>query len=408
MSDWRRVLVRMVDDVESAMDRLKYRLAYALGGPDPIKIVPYRGYGTSERLYVHGRVLEDQGITPAEESDSVWNNLLNMYKRIESDEVPFARLTARFQGSEHEVVADEEGMFELWITPREPLAHSSLWQQVELELVEPRSSKQEGPVRATAEVLTPPDSAKLAVISDIDDTVLRSGTGNLLLMARNVFLENAHTRLPFPGVAAFYRALFGGHDGRAMNPMFYVSNSPWNLYDLLSQFFHLHHIPVGPVLLLRNWGISEEGLLPTKSRAYKLRTIEQIVETYRDLPFILIGDSGQEDPEIYTEVVHDYPGRIAAVYIRNVSRSPRRSEAVSALAETVVEAGSTLLLADDTISMARHAANMGWVRPEALDEIEEEKERDEGPPGLVERLLGEDEGPGTVSISGREAGPESR
>lgn len=402
MSDWRSVLVHLVDNVESAMDRLKYKLAYALGGPDPIKIVPYRGFGTARRMYVHGRVLEDQGISPATESDTVWDNIVNMYKRIESDEVPFARLLVRFQGAEQEVVADEEGMFSVWVEPTAPLSTASLWQHVELELVEPQSPKQEGPVRATADVLVPPEGARLAVISDIDDTVLRSDAVNLLRMARNVLLGNARTRLPFAGVAAFYRALFGGPDGASMNPLFYVSSSPWNLYDLLSQFFHLHHIPVGPVLLLRNWGISEEELLPLHNRRYKLRTIESILDTYTDFPFVLIGDSGQEDPEIYAEIVHRYPGRIAAVYIRNVSRGSERSEAIGELAHEVVEQGSTLILADDTLSMARHAVEQGWIRPEALEEIAEEKARDEGPPGLIERLVGEGEGAPTVTVEGRE------
>lgn len=400
MSDWRSVLVHLVDDVESAMDRLKYKLAYALGGPDPIKIVPYRGYGTPRRMYVHGRVLENQGISPATPSDTVWDNIVNMYKRIESDEVPFARLTVRFQDAEQEVVADEEGMFSAWVEPTAPLPSGSIWQHVDLELIGPRSPKQEGPVRATAEVLVPPESARLAVISDIDDTVLRSDAVNLLRMARNVLLGNARTRLPFPGVAAFYRALFGGPDGSTLNPLFYVSSSPWNLYDLLSQFFQLQHIPVGPVLLLRNWGVSEEELLPTRNRQYKLDTISQMLDVYADLPFILIGDSGQQDPEIYAEVVRRYPGRIAAVYIRNVSPRPERSEAIAELAREVVEHGSTLVLADDTVAMARHAAEQGWIRPQALTEIEEEKERDEGPPGLIERLVGEAEGSPTITVAG--------
>ena len=120
------------------------------------------------------------------------------------------------------------------------------------------------------------------------------------------------------------------------------------LYDLLSQFFHLHHIPVGPVLLLRNWGISEEELLPLENRAYKLRTIVRILDTYRDLPFLLIGDSGQQDPEIYADIVRMYPQRIAAVYIRNVRETEARSKAIAKLAQQVVEQGSTLVLADDT------------------------------------------------------------
>ena len=89
--------------------------------------------------------------------------------------------------------------------------------------------------------------------------------------------------------------------------MFYVSSSPWNLYDLLSDFFNLQNIPIGPVLFLRDWGLSDQGFLPTRNRSYKLGYIKEIIETFNDLPFILIGDSGQEDPEIYTEVVSLYP-----------------------------------------------------------------------------------------------------
>jgi hypothetical protein len=93
------------------------------------------------------------------------------------------------------------------------------------------------------------------------------------------------------------------------------------------------------------------------------------------------------------------------VYVRNVSRGPRRPEAIAALAQDVVEQDSALVLAEDTLSMARHAAERGWIRPEALDGIQEERERDEGPPGLIERLVGEEEGPGPLTISGRSPGP---
>ena len=71
-------------------------------------------------------------------------------------------------------------------------------------------------------------------------------------MAKLTLLHNAHTRLPFEGVAGFYQALQRGRDGEAYNPVFYVSNSPWNLYDLLEDFLDVHGIPRGP-LLLRDW-----------------------------------------------------------------------------------------------------------------------------------------------------------
>jgi phosphatidate phosphatase APP1 len=376
MTDWQRRIAPLVRAVEKQYDALKYRLYYALGGPGPIKIQPYRGYGTRNELHLKGRVLEDRGVTPAGKTDSWWENLVNMYKRLQSREVPHARLAARFQDVEREITADEEGMFEVTIEPSRPISGREMWQQVDLELVEPVSKRQEGPVQATGRVLIPPSDAPFGVISDIDDTVIQSDVGNFLRMISTVLLSNARTRLPLPGVAAFYRALHAGPDGRARSPMFYVSNGLWNLYDMLEEFFRLNRIPGGPVLLLRNWGVYRDELLPTRQQGHKLEVISPILDLYSGLPFILIGDSSEADPEIYHSVVHQYGDRILAVYIRNVDWDPERSTAIHALAEEILEAGSELVLADDSLSMARHAARRGWVQEESLRAIETEQSRE--------------------------------
>ena len=85
-------------------------------------------------------------------------------------------------------------------------------------------------------MLTPPPSARFGVISDIDDTVLVSHVTSPFKMALVSLFGNAHTRSPFPGVAEFYQALQGGVGGAEQNPIFYVSSSPWNFYDLLHFF----------------------------------------------------------------------------------------------------------------------------------------------------------------------------
>lgn len=381
MVDWHRKIAPAVRAVEKRYDALKYRLYYALGGPGPIKIQPYRGYGSAERLFLKGRVLERRGITPPSETDNWWDNLVNMYRRLHSREVPHARLKARLGGVEEEVNADEEGMFELWIEPQRPLVDGEMWQSVELELIEPLSDRQEGRVQATGEVLIPPAEAPFGVISDIDDTVIQSDIGSFLEMIGTFLFSNARTRLPLPGVAAFYRALHRGPDGSARVPMFYVSNGLWNLYDLLEDFFRLNEIPGGPVLLLRNWGVYQDELLPTRQWEHKLRLMRPIMDLYSDLPFILVGDSGEEDPEIYHKLVEEYGDRVLAVYIRNVRKDLQRPAAIRALARETVKAGSQMILADDSVSMARHAADEGFIRKEALAEISAEQARDEGRAG---------------------------
>jgi phosphatidate phosphatase APP1 len=230
-----------------------------------------------------------------------------------------------------------------------------------------------------------PPTAKFGVISDIDDTVVRTQATDMLQMARIVFLNNARTRLPFEGVAGFYRALQQGASGQENNPIFYVSSSPWNLYDLFIEFFAFQGIPTGPILL-RDLGLSQGKRLAGGHEGHKLSKIQPLLDLYPELPFILIGDSGQKDAEIYRQVVHDYPGRILAVYIRNVSPEPERQEEIRALAQEVQAAGSQLLLAQDTLAAARHAVQHNWIATEALQAVRIEKEVDERNPNLLEQL----------------------
>ena len=402
MTRWQQVIGSIAHNVDEYFDALKRRLGRRLGGDDPIAIVPYHGHGTAERLYLCGRVLEQPGVSAASDNDTVWNNLINMYRRFESDEIPGAQVVARFQGATHEVVTDAEGFFELQITPAQPLPADRLSHEIALEVLHPQRPA-DGPAQATGSIFVPPPSAQFGVISDIDDTVVKTDAAHLLRMARSVFLSNARTRLPFKGVAALYRALQQGTmPERGGNPLFYVSSSPWNLYDLLIEFFTLHNIPQGPIFL-RDWGVSKHELLPTKHRGHKLAAIEQLLERYPDLPFILIGDSGQEDPEIYHEVVRRYPSRICAVYIRNVSREPARATAIRALAQEVIAVGSTLILADDTLVVAQHAVEQGWIRPETIPMIVAENAADSASASPIEQLLGETEPTPTVVIGGEDS-----
>jgi phosphatidate phosphatase APP1 len=376
LPNWRHMLIQLAGSAENHLPTLKRALDQRWGDA-PTRIVTYHGYGTSDCLFLKGRVLEDRGIQSAGATDSAWRNLSNMYRRFDSDAIPGARLLARFGAVEQTVVADDEGFFEARLAPDAPLPHDRLWHTVELTLLAPQPAGQ-AQIRATGRVLVPPPSSQFGVISDIDDTVIRTDATSMVRMFRATFLENAHTRLPFPGVAALYRALQRGADGATLNPLFYVSSSPWNMYDLLEEFFAIQHIPAGP-LLLRDWAFSLTGpQSPLRHRTHKIATIRQILDTYPALPFLLIGDSGQEDPEIYREIVRLYPNRILAISIRNISRSARRISVIQALANEVAAAGSTLVLAEDTPAAAHYAAKQGWIAPQALDAVVRASAADQG------------------------------
>jgi phosphatidate phosphatase APP1 len=321
-----------------------------------VELHPFRGYGTPRRLLLRGRVLLESGLVRSRLGDSVLDNLRNMLRRFESDEVPGALVVARAGGAELRVRGDAEGFFDIALDLPVPLDSGRVWEPVELELEEPRRGGR--PPHATGQVLVPRE-AQFGVISDLDDTVVHSNATNLWEMAKLTLLNNAHTRLPFEGVAGFYHALQRGRDGQAHNPVFYVSNGPWNLYDLLEDFLDVHGIPPGPILL-RDWSLRTLGA----GEAHKLAAIGRLFATYPRLGFVLIGDSGERDPEIYRRVALEHPGRVLAVYLRDVA--PRRHAAARATAAELAAHGVEVVLSPDTEAARRHALDRGLIVPAAL------------------------------------------
>ncbi len=321
-------------------------------------IEPYMGFGTPSNLHLHGRVLRCVEHRPADAADSPWRNLAAFWKRMDTYEMPGARVRARLGAMVSEAVADHEGHFHFSLAPPQPLAATG-WQRVDLELCSPQPRSGQI-VQAQAQVLVPPPTARFGVISDIDDTIVWSGVRQKLRMLARLARSNAHTRQPFKGVAAFYRALHEGLSGDERNPLFYVSSSPWNLYTPLVEFMSLHGLPNGPVLL-RDFG-HRMLFTPGHGQAHKRRCIEQVLVTYPDLPFVLIGDSGEHDPEIYRDVVHDHPGRVRAIYIRSVDPDPARIDAIDRLIAQVRPIGVPLVLAADSEAAAAHAAAQGLIK----------------------------------------------
>jgi phosphatidate phosphatase APP1 len=322
-----------------------------------VELQAFRGYGTPTRLLLRGRVQRSTGLVRSRLGDSVVDNLRNMIHRFESDEVPGALVAARAAlGGEARVRADGEGYFDVVLDLPRPLADPRVWEPVELELLEPATAT--GANHATGQVLVPRDP-QFAVVSDLDDTVLHSHATNLWQMARLTLLHNAHTRLPFEGVAEFYQALQRGRDGEAYNPVFYVSNSPWNLYDLLEDFLDVHGIPRGP-LLLRDWSLRNLRAGET----HKLAAIEGLLTLYPGLQVVLVGDCGERDPEVYRQVVLRHPGRVLAVYVRDVA--PERHAAVRSIAAELAGHGVDLVFSPDTEAARRHALDRGLIVAEAL------------------------------------------
>jgi phosphatidate phosphatase APP1 len=355
-----------------AKPSLKLRIEEKLGLLDPVQIQVFRSFGIPDLLQIRGRVVERKSTAGTTEKSSLWRNIVDTVHRLESNEIPGARLRARFGGKSWETTSDEEGYFVFSIDPEEPLEPG--WHEVEVELVESVGKPAERRVRGR--VLVPSPDAEFAVVSDLDDTVIESKSTELLQEIAILFGDGARERIVFPGIPAFYRALSQGPDDGGQNPIFYVSKSGWNLNDLFEEFMEINDIPIGPVFLDDLCLVEKRSALMGSSE-HKFSTIDLLVRTYPELPFLLIGDSGKHDPETYLDIVEKHPGRVKAIYIRDVS-PPERDQEVRAIAKRLEKLGVPMLRVKDTLQAAEHAAGQGYISRESLEEVRREVERQQG------------------------------
>lgn len=378
-----RLLQRAAVSVEHAWDRTRYKASAATRRGAPRQIAAYQGYADHHAVRISGRVLSNRSSGGPLDDDNWWDNLANTWQRWESDEVPHAPVHLKFGDQEQRVVADDEGYyqatFEIPSTTHDCLA----WLEAEA------STGREGhEVRAAHDVMLAPRTAAFGIISDLDDTVVHTGITSLLLAAKLTFLENAKTRKPLDGVAKLYDALQYGRAKQRINPIFYISSSPWNLYDLLADFLRLNEIPPGP-MLLRDLGLDRSKFIKEKGHGHKQRKALDLLDAYPDLPFVLIGDSGQEDPAIYAEIAAQHPQRIRAIYIRDIDpeHDTLFDTAVHRARDRADAHGVPMILAKDSLMISEHAQRIGLIPPSALGEVITEIEQDQQRPGTGEQAV---------------------
>ena len=366
-------LLSTLNNVEHFVDHNSFYVKRRLNLLDPILIQTYLGFGNRQKFFVNGRVLESKGVETPEEGASAWQNMKTMLHRYDSDEIAHVRVKASFRGQEQVLETSAEGYFQGVFENFGELEDGKYWHEVELELLD--DLKEDQPVvKAKAMVLIPQES-EFGVISDVDDTILVSHSADFIKKIQLTFLHNAKTRVPFEGVAAFYQALQQGSDQQQFNPIFYVSSSPWNLYDLLKHFCEANEIPEGP-FMLRDIGLTDQRLIRSSHEKHKVAQITKIFDTFPDMKFILVGDSGQKDPEIYEGLTDKYAQNILGIYIRDVTPD-KRDEEVRQIAGRVKKKGIEMILARDTLEAARHAVENMWVHEACIAEVADKVKRDQ-------------------------------
>ncbi|KAJ3296316.1 hypothetical protein HDU79_007000 [Rhizoclosmatium sp. JEL0117] len=203
---------------------------------------------------------------------------------------------------------NSSGLYDATISiPRDAFENMELAQRNTLFVV---AYKQKGPQAGVYSVTTCTvvgDSKGYSIISDLDDTIKNSDVhlGALPALNNAFFVPTAQ---PIPGMSDLYQ-LFLNNTNTSFH---YVSASPFQLVDPINKFLIDNSFPAGGVILRDVWKQSSR-------RGYKDQVVKELFDHYPNRSFILIGDAGEKDAEIYASVYHKYTDRVAKILIRDVA-----------------------------------------------------------------------------------------
>ncbi|NYF17068.1 phosphatidate phosphatase APP1 [Microbacterium sp. AK009] len=276
-------------------------------------VAPFPGYGGVDWVRVLGRVLI---VPPARTTESGEYAGVRGWRSFASVPVGYAQVRVTIAGTEHEVVADRGGVIDTVL----PAALEPGWQTVTMSV--------EGgdPVETRLFIVAP--DVRFGVISDVDDTVMVTALPRPLLAAWNSFVVDEHARQPVPGMAVLAERLVRDNPG---SPFIYLSTGAWNIAPTLMRFLRRHVYPAGAILLT-DWGPTHDRWFRS-GKDHKVENLRRLGREFPDVRWLLIGDDGQHDDEIYTTFTSENPDSVIAVAIRRLSPA----EAVLAGGRTVVD-----------------------------------------------------------------------
>lgn len=187
------------------------------------------------------------------------------------------------------------------------------WHEARLRVAHPD-------VAGIAEVVLPilviADDVRIGVVSDIDDTVMVTALPRPFLAAWNALVLHENARRVVPGMPVLYAEIEHRHPG---TPVVYLSTGAWNVAPALRRFLASHGFPAGP-LLLTDWGPTNTGVFRS-GREHKDHNLRQLVAMFPQITWLLVGDDGQHDPEIYGSLAREHPDRVLAIALRELTPS---------------------------------------------------------------------------------------
>ncbi|QTE27864.1 App1 family protein [Pengzhenrongella sicca] len=271
------------------------------------RIEPFTGYGAPGWVRVLARVVlsppppPGAAQTPALAPHDEPHRSVRGWRSLATAQVKGAIVEVRAGASVHRVTSDRGGYVDAVVAS--DLAPG--WHDIQLTVAT-------GSVTARVFVVDP--QVRAGLVSDIDDTVMVTWAPRLLLAIWNTLVLHEHARRPVPGMSRLYQQLLR-EDPRV--PVLYLSTGAWNAAPALQRFLRRTGYPAGP-MLLTDWGPTNTGWF-RRGADHKRASLRRLVAEFPDIRWLLVGDDGQRDPEIYAELAAERPDLVRAVAIRRLS-----------------------------------------------------------------------------------------
>lgn len=205
-----------------------------------------------------------------------------------------------------EVASDRGGVIDHVI----PVNLSPGWHTITLQAGGPGGAS--GSADAPVYIVDP--EARFGLLSDVDDTILNTALPKPFVAAWNSFVVDEHARTSTPGMPVLYDHLLAEHPG---SPVIYLSTGAWNVAPALSRFLERNLYPMGS-LLLTDWGPTTDRWFRS-GKEHKLRELDRLAKEFPNIKWVLVGDDGQHDEELYQRFATAHPQNVAAVAIRQLS-----------------------------------------------------------------------------------------
>jgi phosphatidate phosphatase APP1 len=282
--------------MEDAVHRVRARLGRRRGLLTTV--VPYTGYGSPGWVRVLGRVL----LTGKHGSNQARYENVRGFRSFLSIPIEDVDVTITIAGVAHELSPGRGGV----IDARLPADLPPGWHVLTIATADTE------PVNAPVFIVDP--AAEFGLVSDIDDTVMVTSLPRPFLAAWNTFVLNEHARRPVAGMAVLYERLTREHPE---SPVVYLSTGAWNVAPTLTRFLERNLYPAG-ALLLTDWGPTHDRWFRSGPQ-HKRETLDRLASEFPGLKWLLVGDDGQHDEELYGDFSTRHPSAVAAVAIRQLS-----------------------------------------------------------------------------------------